>query len=363
MENVKDLNNHEREDISLKELILKLIDMYRYLLSKWVIIVLFGVLSGVLGGVYAYLQPPTYTATTTFVLEGGDGSGNALGQYAGLASMIGIDIGGTGGSIFQGDNILELYKSRSMIEKTLLSKVVFQHKAQMLIDHFVYLNNLRKSWSKEPKLRNFHFSSNAWQSSSHERLQDSLIGSIVRQINKDYLVVAKPDKKLSIIQVDVKCKDEFFAKVFNDLIVENVNDFYIQTKTKKSLENIAIIQKKTDSVRMMMNGAIYSSAAVADATPNLNPTKGVQRIAPMQRSQFNAETNKAILGELVKNLELSKMALLRETPLIQVVDHPVYPLYKDKLGKAKGVILGGIIGGILIVVIMLFRRVIKIIMA
>src|SRR5690606_27628587 len=146
------------------------------------------------------------------------------------------------------------------------------------------------------------------------RLQDSVLGRIVEAIDRNYLEVSKPDKNLSIIEVKVQAKDEAFAKVFNNEIVKTVNDFYVQTKTKKSLENLAILQHQTDSVKVVLEGAIYSTAATLDATPNLNPTRQVLR-TPVQRSQFSAEANRAILMELIKNLEMAKMALRKETPL------------------------------------------------
>lgn len=344
------------DEISLKELILKIREWYRYLLSKWVTIVGFGILGGILGFAYAYTKKPIYTATTTFVLEEGE-KGGGLGQYAGLASMVGIDLGGGGGGIFQGDNILELYKSRSMIEKTLLTTVDYQGKKQLLIERYIDFNKLRESWAKKPELAKISFSSIEQRTTNNERLRDSVLGVIVNDINKNYLRVAKPDKKLSIIKAEVKAQDEFFAKAFDEAIVKNVNDFYVQTKTKKSLANVAILKQKTDSVRAVMNGAIYSAAAVVDATPNLNPTRQVQRVAPVQKSQFTAETNKAILGELVKNLEMSKMALLKETPLIQVVDEPVLPLEREKFGKVKGMVLGGLLAGFLTVMVLLVKRI------
>lgn len=345
------------EEISLKELILKIGGWLHYLLSKWLLILLFGILGGGYGYYYAYRQKPVYTATTTFVLDNGDNQGGGMGQYAGLASMVGIDLGGGGGDIFQGDNILELYKSRSMIEKTLLTNIEYQGKKQLLIDCFIDVNKLRETWAKKPELQNINFSLN-----QRQRLRDSIIGAIVADINVNYLSVTKPDKKLSIINAEVKAKDEIFAKIFNEQIVKNVNDFYVQTKTRKSLENIKILQQKTDSVRGVMNGAINSVAAVADATPNLNPTRQVLRTG-VQRAQFNVETNKVMLTQLVQNLEMAKLSLRKETPLIQVIDTPVYPLEKRSFGKLKGIIIGVVFGGFLLIAILTIKKMFKLIMA
>jgi hypothetical protein len=329
-------------DLSASELAHKIKQIKYYLLSKWKTILVFTVIGGAAGYFYALTRKPMYTATTTFVLEAGDNSGG-LGQYAGLASMVGIDVGtGAGGGIFQGDNILELYKSREIIQKTLMTTYTEKGEVKMLIDRYIDGKGLRNSWAKNPKLRKLNFK----ESSAHEddaRLKDSVIKEIVNDIRKNSLSVNKPDKKLSIIKVDVKSGDEFFAKMFNDQIVKHVNDFYVQIKTKKSLENVTILQKKTDSVRHGMNSAIYYAAAVSDATPNLNPTRQIQRLAPMQRSQFNAETNKAILSELMKNLELSKIALLKDAPLIQVVEHPIYPLDVMKLNKIQQMLMWAVI--------------------
>ncbi|WP_214228843.1 Wzz/FepE/Etk N-terminal domain-containing protein [Pedobacter sp. B4-66] len=351
-------NKKENNEISLKDLILKFRELFRYLLSKWLVIIACGILGGILGFIYGFFDKPVYSAATTFVLEEGD-KGGGMGQYAGLASMVGIDIGGGGGGgIFQGDNILELYKSRKMIEKTLLTEVDYNGKKELLIDRYIDFNHSREKWSKSPELKDIQFKKN----SQFTRLQDSILGTIVSDINKSYLMVDKPDKKLNIIKALVKAKDEFFAKKFNEQIVKNVNDFYIQTKTKKSLLNIGILQRKTDSVRSVMTGAIYSGAAATDATPNLNLARQAQRTVPVQRSQFSVEANKAILSELVKNLELSKIALNRETPLIQVIDNPVFPLNFEKTGKIKGLILGGFIFGFFACLLLLVRKMFKDIM-
>jgi len=346
------------EDISLKDILLKIRSYWLYLLSNVYPILLIAVFGGVIGVVYSIYKRPIYTSVTTFVLEEEHGGGG-LNSLAGVASIAGIDIGGGAGGIFQGDNILQLYRSRNIIKKTLLTKVSEDGKSALLIDHFISFNDLRESWKDRPSLANIKFSAiDSSDTLTFTRLQDSVITLIANDINKNYLKVDKIDKKLSIISAEVKASDEFFAKSFNEQIVKNVSDFYIQTKTRKSLNNINILQQKVDSVRSIMNGAIYSASKISDATPNLNITRQVQRVAPIQRSQFSAETNKMILGELVKNLELSKIALRKETPLIQVVDEPVFPLERNRLSKPKAIVIGLIMFGFLAIAFFLVRKLI-----
>ncbi|KHJ39119.1 capsule polysaccharide export protein [Pedobacter glucosidilyticus] len=346
--------NTAEDEISLKELILKLKEWYLYLLSKWKTILIAGILGGALGLAYAYMKKPVYTATTTFVLEEGE-SGGGLGAYAGLASMVGIDLGGGGGGIFKGDNILELYKSRKMIQETLLSQDTFEGKQQLLIDRYVKFNELRESWKEKPELANLKFSADV---KGYNRLRDSVMGKIVETINKTILSVSKLDKKLSIIKVDVVAKDELFSKSFADNIVAKVNQFYVETKTKKSIENVAILQYQTDSVRRVLNNSIGGVASEIDANPNSNPAFQRLRVGSQTR-QVDVQAAGAVYQELVKNLELSKITLRKERPLIQVIDEPVLPLKMDKVGKIKGVVLGGIIFGFLTVLFFLLKKIFK----
>ncbi|KIO78623.1 lipopolysaccharide biosynthesis protein [Pedobacter lusitanus] len=341
-----------KDEISLRDIIVKCIEWFHYLKSKWLIIGLFALLGGGLGFVYTSIKKTIYTATTSFVLEEEKGGGG-MGSLSGLASIAGVDLGG-GGGLFQGDNIVELYKSRSMIEQTLLTAAIIQGKKQLLIDRYIESNKLRDLWSKQPDLKGIDFSDSAHFTVKH----DSIIGQIVKDLNTRSLTVSKPDKKLSIIEVKVKSQDEAFAKAFAEQIVSNVNAFYVQTKTKKSLFNVNILQKQTDSVMAVMNHSIYSAASIIDATPNLNPSRQALRV-PAQKSQFSAETNKAILIELVKNLEMSKIALRKEIPLIQIIDKPVLPLEKARLGKISGIVFGAVIGSFLIILVLIFRRIFK----
>jgi len=349
-------------EVSLKDLIIGLRDLFIYLLTKWRVILIYVIVGGLLGLLYSIRSRPSYLANCTFVLEEeSSGGGGGLSQLSGLASMVGLDIGGGGGGVFQGENLLELYKSRMMISKTLLSTYPIDGKNQMLVERYIDYNHFReKQWSDEPELLHINFI--AGKDGRFSRLQDSLLTEFSKDINKKNLVVIKPDKKLNIIKVQLTAPDEQFAKGFNDRIVKNVNDFYVQTKTKKSTFNLGIIQHQTDSVRRMLNQAISGVAITSDANPNINISRQVLKV-PSQRKQVDVQANTAILTELVKNLEISKVSLRKETPLIQVIDEPIFPLPVKKNGLVISFVIGAFLAGLLGVIVLTIRRALKSVLA
>jgi uncharacterized protein involved in exopolysaccharide biosynthesis len=175
------------------------------------------------------------------------------------------------------------------------------------------------------------------------------------------LTIAQRDKKISIITVEVNSNNELFSKVFSEQLVKNVSDFYVETKSKKARSNVAILQKQTDSIRNELNQAISGVAVSSDNTYNLNPALNVNRV-PSTKKQVDVQANTAILTQLVTNLEMAKVTLMRETPLIQIIDRPTLPLKKDKPGKFKSLILGGLLAGFLSLVLLIIQRVGKQIM-
>jgi hypothetical protein len=256
--------------------------------------------------------------------------------------MAGIDLGDNGGGVFEGDNIVELYTSRSMIAKALLSKIDISGKPQLLIDRYIDFLDLRNKWKKSDNIDSISFQN---PPEKFNRKQDSLLIVVVTDINQKVLAVGRPDKKLSIINVNVKFGDELFAKAFNDSLVATVNDFYIKTKTKKKSLNVAVLQRQADSVKAVLNSSISGVASALDAAPNANPALLSLKV-PSQKKQVDVQASSAIYAEIVKNLELAKITLRQETPLIQVIDNPILPLTVEKAGKIKDLLMGFILGGL-----------------
>ncbi|KAF2333157.1 Wzz/FepE/Etk N-terminal domain-containing protein [Flavobacterium daemonense] len=346
----------DNDEISLKELIQKLKEWYIYLLSKWKIIFLAGMIGAILGLSYSFIKKPVYIATLTFALEDEKGGGG-LGGALGLASSFGLDLGGSGGGIFTGSNLAELFKSRSMVEKTLLTPVNVNGKIISLAEMYIDNNKWRKKWIDKPKFSSIKFLPNA-NRKYFTRDQDSIMGLIYENLSTSGLSVAQKDKKISIITMDVSSTNELFAKFFCEALARQVGKFYVETKSKKARMNMAILERQVDSIRGELNGAITGVAVANDNTFNLNPALNIRR-TPSVRRQVDVQANTAILTELVKQSELAKVTLRKETPLIQVIDKPILPLNKEGFGKIKGVILGGFLAGLITVLVLTLKSLIK----
>jgi uncharacterized protein involved in exopolysaccharide biosynthesis len=346
----------ENEEISLKELIQKIQEWFQYLKTQWKLIFVITALSAIIGFAYASFQKPSFHATTTFVLEE-DKGGGGLGGAMGLASSFGLDLGSGGGGLFTNSNIIELMKSRLVVEKTLLNSVQVDGKEMSLADYYIQVNKLTDAWSKIPTLKNVSFPVNA-DRTNFSLTQDSILQTISKRLTNNNLVIVQKDKKISIISLTVKTENEIFSKLFCEQLLKETSDFYIETKSKKSRLNVDILQKQADSIRAELNSAITGVAAASDNVYNLNPAFNVKS-TPSKRKQVDVQANTAILTQLVAQLELSKVSLRKETPLVQIIDRPILPLDKIKLGRIKSFVLGGFLGGFLSVLFLVFSRILK----
>lgn len=352
--------NTIRQDdtITLKDLILKLQEWWRYLLSKWLLIVIFGLIGAGLGLVRSLLGKISYIGELTFVLE--DNQGNPLSSYMGLASQFGIDLGGNSTSgVFTGDNIIEFLQSRLMIEKSLLSPIKIDGKVMSLADLYIDSYEMRDSWANKPALKALHFPPNA-DRRKFSRQQDSILSLIHKEITENRLEIDKPDKKLNFISVRCTTVSEAFSQTFTQQLVKEATGFYVDTKTKRNKVNVDRLQSQADSLEMMLNRKTFSAAAAQDL--NLNPARQVAGVSSelAMRDKLVLQT---MYGEVVKNLELSKIAMAHETPVIQIVDTPILPLERKKFGKLKGLVLGGFLGGVLIVLALIIKKMYREIMS
>jgi hypothetical protein len=338
------------DEISVKEVILRGIKLFKYLLSYWILLVLLGLAGGAIGYWLVVSKKPTYTADLTFVVEDAKSGSGGMGSYAGLASSFGIDLGTTSGSgLFQGDNIFEFLKSRLMVQKALLTPSLSNSQIS-LADEFFELSKMKEVWDSQERTKNIHFPING---TGFSRLQDSGLGVIHQRIIDSYLTITRTDKKMSFIKASCTSTNELFSKAFVENLVAEATDFYVQTKTKRSKENVDNLQRKADSLLRIMNAKTYAAAMSQDL--NLNPARRIAtvNVELTNRDKLVAQT---IFQEVVKNLELAKSALSQDMPIIQMIDAPILPLTIQKKSKSRSILITGFIFGFLGVLFLTLRK-------
>ncbi len=340
------------DKITLKEVVQRSRYWIGFFIGQWKILLLAGLTGMALGALASVLKKPVYHSKTSFVLEESDAGG--LGQMSGLASLVGVNLGSLGSSsgLFQGDNIMELYRSDNMLGKTLLSPF---DENQLLINRYISFHKLDEKWMNKVDLTALGFSMDR---ENFTVTQDSVVKEIAQLIREGQLSVEKPDRKLTIIQVNIASKDEHFAKVFNETLVDKVNSFYFETKTKKTAENLSILQSQADSVRTILDQSIAAYASTSDRIPNPNPLLQMATVDARKR-QVDVQASSAVYSEIVKNLEIAKVNHRNNSPLIQIIDSPRLPLERSEIKLVKGMVIGGFVLALLMLFYLYFRNLYK----
>lgn len=306
------------------------IDVLSHLLKQWYFLILAIILGGAVGYYKIRNIQPTYTANITFVLSTESKGSSGL---SGLASQLGID-GTTSGSdnIFSGDNIIELFKSRSLIGAALQS-IVDSTSRQTLLNYIAqnqYKNRYIKigPLSEDPKKYNSE--------------QTNLYRSIITDVT-DSFKVYKKDKKLIFYIISTTSTNPDIAYYISKYILDQISQTFIDTKTKVALTSVNLLKHEADSLATVLNNIYSSNAAVIDRTYNLNPSLSIQRSGSLF-SQAKASAFAAAYTEVMRNLEVAKINLQKETPLYKIIDEPELPLLATEVNKTRHVVLASIVG-------------------
>ncbi len=304
------------------------------------IVVLIG---AALGFVYSIFKPVRYNAEITFSVEDSKSIGGGL--LSSLGGSIGMDIGslaGSGNGVLSGDNVLSLLKSKSMMAECLKTPYPIGNNAisnYTIADRYADVYGLREKWAGNKKIgRAIYFG----KPDQNVRLQDSLLKLIIKRIEEKELSVVKPDKKLSFFNIAINTKDELMSLMITKGIIKIATDFYVNAKVGRLKSNIERLEKRTDSISNLLNQRTFSATEDARLLLNVNPAD-INAPVYSEISQRDKMVLTTIYAELMKNLEVSKAALIQETPTVQIVDQTGLPLERIETKWYEGILLGVIL--------------------
>ena len=329
------INNELSE--SLINSIRSLQNIFIFLLKRWWVFLIFGVVGGGAGIFYAMIQKPKYESKLTFALDDG-GNGGGLSGAAALAAQFGFSTGG-GNDVFAGDNIISIIKSRRIVETILLAVDSSGKQPVTLIEKYFSFTKIRETLDESVRLKDVKFPIGQ-KRQTFTRLQDSLLYNVYSDFAKVFITCNRTDKKLNLIELNVISEDEDFSKIFTERLILEANTFYTSIRTKKSLQTLQVLEDRVNKLQGGLNSSISSKASAQDA--NINPAYAQAQV-PIQKQQINIQVFSGAYAEMFKNLEIARFQYLNEMPLMQIIDKADYPMRKIKKGK----LMTGIVGSIL----------------
>lgn len=322
----------------------RIILIIHHLLKSWLFLLLALIIGAAIGAYFILPKKPVYTSTITFVLSTEQQKGgNAL---AGLASQLGFDASTSGTeNIFSGDNIIELFKSRKLIGEALLLPIE-NNNGKNLLTYIVETQNPKKKellpFPDDPL--------------KFTKVQKMAFRNAISQVSGSFLVFKK-DPKLVFFTISSTSTDDDYAYYVSTTILKGISSFFIDTKTKVTTNSLSLLQKEADSLGHVLNNMYQSVASMNDRSYNINPSITVQR-APALLTQAKAAAISTAYTEVMRNLEITKINLQKETPLYRIIDEPELPLAAQSPNKLLHIILTSLLAFIIMFMMLIVEKVV-----
>jgi uncharacterized protein involved in exopolysaccharide biosynthesis len=338
----------EEDELSLIDILKSIKVLFTEFKKKWHITLVFVSFSAIVGFLYAYNSKPKYTASSTMMMETSN-KGGSMGGALALASQFGLMNGGGASSEINDEKLIEIIKAETIIKTALFKTTAINSKNDLLANHFIDLFGYKKAWESNDSLKKFRF--------THDKenltlLENQIFKMFYSRILKNMITSEK--SKSGIITITTNSTSESFSKYFNQYLVEALTEFYVNRITQKGKVNLSIIQNRVDSIAIALKNAEFALARWKDSNFQLVKAQGM--IGEMQLRR-NIEVSNSIYIEGIKQLEVSKFTLLQDTPFLQIIDQPSFPIESSgKISVLKGLIFGSIIGLIFSLIFIFIRK-------
>ena len=298
--------------------------------KKWYFLLIAAIVGAAVGYIRIRAKLPVYTANISFVLSTDPRPNSGLYN---LAAQLGFDaISSSPDNIFSGENIIELFKSRKLIGAALMSQVDTKPRQTLL--NLIARKQFKKQYNALGQFGN--------DIDKFTPAQKALYQQVISYVEKSFIVFKK-DKKLIVYIISVSSTNPDITYYTAKLLLDETSRYFIETKTKVFASGVKLLQHEADSLATVLSGIFSSTASMNDRTYDLNPAISVQRSGSMF-NQAKAAAYDAAYIEVMRNLEIAKVNLQKETPLYRIIDESDLPLLPQKESLIKHLAITTMIG-------------------
>ena len=351
----------EEDEITLKDVILRTKDFINEAFRNWKLLFIIGLIFSFYFGYKAFVSKPVYDATLTFMVNKNDGGG--IGSIGAILGRFGFG----DKTASNKDKIVQLNKSRRIIEKAIFEKVTINNNTDFIGNHII--NNLdslglwaktawyKKLYSKPNPLKDFHFDSDKiaefgdTANNALKTVYEYIAGS---KEGGSGIMSNGYNEDSGILHISVNSYDPQLSIELTNAIFDNLSKFYIEKTVEKQKATYDIVKMKTDSILNLLKKKEVELADFEDRSHGLFSSKSKLKELRLKR---DVQKLSLMYGESIKNLEIADFAVKNKTPFVQAIDRPIAPLEGEKSSTIKSFIIGGILGLFLGLIFVILRKI------
>lgn len=342
----------QEKELTFRDYILKGKAYFREALRYWYIPVLLGLL-GIAYQYYRYSKiVAKYPATITFIIDEDESGSSGL---SGMLSQFGLS--GVRPGRYNFDKILELSRSRRVIQEMMFNKISIDGKEDFIANHIIRLYEYFPETEEEKnELAGFYFSHDSLEAFS--RTENKALLAIYHFIigppdNSNALVSADYNEDSNIMSLSASTIDETLSLEMAIRTFQSLSDYYINKSIEKALHTFEIVSAKRDSILGVLRATEYQLANFRDRNRGLFLRSDQ---VPEQRLTRDLSANAAMYAEVLKNTEMADFSLRTKTPFIQVIDAPIPPISPTQVSLLRMLFIGAFLGGLIGLVIVSGRK-------
>jgi tyrosine-protein kinase Etk/Wzc len=306
-------------------------DLATPLVRRWKLVVGTALAFGVAAAILLLIQPPTYTAKTSFTPEAGTSSGatSSLAALAGVANQLGFGLGSS--SSVSPDFFVKLAGSAEVLRSMLLTE--FPDSRDPRAGPKPLVEILKVPGKTE-----------------EERLQRGIIHM------RNYIKVTA-DKPTGMVTLEVDMPTAGLAAAVANHMVQLLNQFNLERRQSQSREQRRFTGERLAEAEGDLRAA--ERAQLAFLQRNRDYSSSPVLAFEASRLARDVQVKQELFLTLSKAHTEARIAEVRDTPVLTVVDSAVAPFRRARPQRTLGTLIAMMIGtvvGVALAYLVDFRR-------
>ncbi len=334
---------------------ISIVDIFLFFKTNLKRIIIWGVLSGIVGVVYALTAPKEFESKTQLMPE--LQSSSSLGKMGGLsalAGLAGIDLTQMSGTDAVRPDLYPNIIQSLPFSLFLLKQSVYVSEYQKTMTLEEYFKQKNKNWlssilnSKEKEatapLLDPKKSSNAYELTKPQQV-------LITELQKR--VVTTFDRKTGVISINTKMPDPVVAAATAQKAVEYLKEYVTTYRTDKARSQVKFFYGQMSEAKSRYQSAEAKLASYRDQNRFLSlQTAKIEE----QRLQGDYILAQNMYNNLAQQYEQAKIRVEEETPVFKTLEPATIPLKRSEPKRTLIVIGFGLIGIIIGTAISIFKK-------